>query len=165
MEENHSSSKDKKSSAGIKIALAALIVIALCGTSFMAGMTFQKKQAKNTASDNLSQLQGGFGSGNGRRINGNLGTITAISSTSITVKNDQTDVASTYTINNATIFKNGTVTASISDIKVGDTVMVRTGSSGSTTATSVTVNPEMPSMRGGMGPRGNDDSNGNQDSI
>jgi len=161
MEENHSSSKDKKSSAGLKIALAALIVIALCGTSFMAGMTFQKKQAKNTASDSLSQVQGRFGG----RINGNFGTVTAISSTSITVKNDRTDTTSTYTVDSNTAIKNGTASASITDIKVGDTVMVRTSSSSSTTATSVTVNPEMPSMNGGMGPRGNSGGNDDQDSI
>lgn len=155
--------KQKKSSEGIKIALTALVVVILCGVSFMGGMAFQKKQNSDTSTPSFAQGQGGFSqNGSGGRISGGFGTVTAISSSSITVKNSHSGSSKTYTITSNTTVKNGTTTASVSDIKVDDSVLVRTSSSDTKTASSITINPEMPIMNGG--PHGSG-GNSSQDSI
>ena len=144
--ESHVNHKTKKSADGFKIGLMALIVVVLCGVSFMAGMAFQKKQAKTTVA-NFS-TNGGFGNGmmGGRvGIRGGLGTVTAVSASSISVKNDRTISTSTYNINSDTTVTNNGTASTIGAIKVGDTVIVQTSSSDTKKASRIIVNPTMPS--------------------
>jgi hypothetical protein len=66
-----------------------------------------------------------------RSISGAIGRVTAITDTSITVKSKDGTV---YTVNtaNAKIWKNKNNAASLSDIKVGDSVIVQGAVNGST---------------------------------
>lgn len=133
-----------------KIALPVLGVLVLCGLSFWGGSAYGKGQTK-TSAPGLSQ-SGQFstmGGPRGIRQGGGIGNVTAISDTSITVKNDRTSESKTYTINSSTTITNDGASATASDIKTGDTVLVEASSSDSTTATRITLNP---SFGGGMGP-------------
>jgi len=125
-------------------------VIILCGLSFYGGVSYQKHHAKATPAANTnigSNGAGGFG-GSGARRSGGFGQVTAVSSTSITVSNQRTGASTTYSITSSTTITDSGQSVTTSDIQTGDTVLVTTSGSGSTTATAILVNP---SFGGGLG--------------
>lgn len=143
--------KKSKSTELIKIALAGMLVIAMCGVSFWVGVSYQKKQqpvgfnysGSRSISGNVPN--DGFGNGmGGTRARGGIGSVTAISSNSMTVKSERSDSSTTYSLTSSTAVINNDTNLSISDIKVGDTVMVQTSSSDNKTATKIIINPTMP---------------------
>lgn len=129
-----------------RIVLISIASVIGLGLSFLGGIQFQK--GKNTVV-NTTATQSQFGSmngqmmgpgGNGVRIRGNIGEVTAISSTSITYKN-RNDESKTFTINSDTkITKDGT-TATIDDIAAGDTVLITEDSADTSIAARIAVNP------------------------
>jgi hypothetical protein len=132
--------------------ILTVVVIALIVASFVGGMAYLKKN-QTTANTGSKNGFSGFGgqSGQGRPNGGQMGgfgTVAAISSTSITVQNPRSGTSKTFTITSSTTVTNNGSTASISDIKTGDMVIVRPASSGSTTASQIIVNP---TMNGGPG--------------
>jgi hypothetical protein len=69
------------------------------------------------------------------------GAITAVSATSITVKDTRTGQGVSFGITSNTSVTNANATASVSDLKVGDTVRVQTSSTTSTDAPLIELNP------------------------
>lgn len=69
------------------------------------------------------------------------GAITAISASSITVKDTRTGQGVTFAITSGTSVTDANATASVSDLKVGDSVRVQSASSTSTDATRIELNP------------------------
>jgi len=133
--------------------IAIALLIALGG--FYSGVHYQKGRQKNTAAtSNQSATGSGFGGGNfggGFRRQGNanrlIGTVSAISSTSITVQS-RTGTSKTLAITSSTTITNNGATASASDIQTGDTVFVTIDSSKTANAASIALNP---SFGGGQG--------------
>jgi hypothetical protein len=121
----------------------------------VAGIQIGKGSPSTTANESMmnggQQMGGGFGMRGGTR-----GSVTAVTDTSITVEDSRQNTTVTYTITDSTTITDGGETANISDIAVGDSVMIQ--SDGDTlssddaatkTATSIARNPTMPS--GGPG--------------
>lgn len=126
--------------------------IVLCAAGFAAGVAYQKDRTKNSAAISSSGssstgFPGGGRGGFGRRAGG-IGQVTTISATSITINNQRTGASNTYSIDSSTAISDNGQTVSTSDIQSGDTVLVTTSGSGSTTATRILVNP---SFGGGPG--------------
>ena len=121
------------------------VAIVLCAASFAAGVAYQKDHSKTTSVTSATgSTNGGFtggrGGGFGRRAGG-LGQVTAVSPTSITISNQRTGANTSYTINSSTAISDNGQTVITSDIQIGDTVVITTNGSGSTTATRILVNP------------------------
>lgn len=139
----------------LKPAIAAVTVIVLCGISFTAGQSYQKSHSKDTqttantrfGSQGMAGGPGGFG--NGQRPT--VGQVTAVSSDSITIKNDRTGSDQTLKITSSTVVENNGSTASVSDVKVGDTAFVQLDSNDSGAASRIILNPTMqgPGSQGG----------------
>ncbi len=131
------------------IFIIGVIVIAV--VSFFGGVQYQKGQhvaILTTASQAGRQSQGGFGGRMGGARSGGFGTVTAVSSDSITISQRSfgpdasgSGTSKTYTINASTAITDNGTTATSSDINTGDTVIIRTSDTTSTVATQITVNP------------------------
>jgi len=134
-----------------KVILGIIIIVAVAGLSFYWGVSYQKGHTSSSPTAS-HQGPGGFGGFGGGRFSGSrtVGTVSTISSTSITVQ-PQNGSAKTYTINGSTVISDNGSTVSYSSIKNGDTVFVISGSSTSTVATRILVNPSF----GGFGGGGN----------
>ena len=81
-----------------------------------------------------------------RRFGG--GTVSAVSAASITVRSTRDDTSKTYAITSSTAVLNGQETASISDIKAGDTVIVMPSTTDETQAARIVLNPSFPGFGG-----------------
>ena len=136
----------KRTNFGVIIIVA---VIMLAG-GFVGGMQYQKSKSTSTSGGFQNGQTGG--PGGMRQRNGGFGTVTAVSSDSITVSEQSmpgvssstsSTTTKTYTITSSTTITNNGSTVSASDIAVGDSVMIQTSSSTSSTATQITVNPTM----------------------
>lgn len=134
-------------SAGLVIA-----VIILCGLSFWGGASYQKHHTKSTPTAGTTPNFSGGGAGGfgGARRSGGFGQVTAVSSSSITVTNPRSGTGMTYTITGSTTISDNGQAVTVSDIQTGETVLITTSGSGSTTATSIMVNPSF----GGQGSSG-----------
>jgi hypothetical protein len=140
-----------KSSLPLKktlIYVAILVVVAVL--AFWGGIAYQK--GKHTTSTNTTSAARGFGAGRagfggmtGDRV---IGTVTAISSNSISLTSRFNGSTSTLAINSSTKITDNDQTVSTSDIKTGDNVFITKTSATSTTASVIIVNP---SFGGGMG--------------
>lgn len=144
----------------------AILVIIFAVAGFFGGVFYQKNKAKSANSNNLGNQfnqnsgPGGMGAGmNGQRPN--MGTVTAISSSSITIKDSRSNSEKTYTITSSTKVSDNGDTASVDDVKVDDEVMIMADSSESSEAAQIMLNPE---QGGGFGPRSDDDSSSSSDS-
>lgn len=145
------------SNGGWWAAIVATLVVGVVG-GLVAGIQIGKGSTSSTVAGNSAigdsqQMGGGFG-----MRGGTLGTVTAVSDASITVEDSRQSTTVTYTITDDTTVTDNGSTASVSDIAVGDTVMVQASSNSSSssssddsttqTATSIALNP---SMQGGPG--------------
>ena len=126
-----------------------IVVIVLCGLSFLGGTAYGKhSQAPTTTAS--AGFRGSGGPGGGRFSNGGgFGQVTAVSSSSITLQNPMSGTSNTYSITSSTGITDNGQTVTASDIQVGDTIIVRVASSGSTTASSIIVNPNVGGGGGG----------------
>jgi hypothetical protein len=145
-----------------------VILIVFCGLSFIGGISFQKHHGTSTtAATNLTSgapsgtSSGGFGGGGfgGTHRSGGFGTVTAISSSSITIQNSRTGDSTTYSISSSTTITDNGQTVTTSAIQMGDTVVITVASTGSTTATAIIVNP---SFGGGGSASGSSSQTPNQ---
>jgi hypothetical protein len=145
---------------GGQLAVGILIVAIL---SFLAGMQYQKGKTpatKAVSATNSSQYgsgsgrSGGFGGGF-QRSDRAFGTVSAVSSTSITIQT-RSGTTSTYTITSSTTVTNAGQSASVSDIQSGDTVIMTLDSSNTQDVSSIMLNPSF----GGGGGAGTSDSGG-----
>jgi hypothetical protein len=129
----------------------ALVLVA--GIAFFGGMQYQKSHGTSSLSANATGGFGGqgsttgasgsFGGPGGNAQMGSFGTVTAISSDSISVKDQRTSSVKTYSITSATTVTDDGSTSTVSAIAVGDSIMVQSSSSSSTTASTINLNPTM----------------------
>lgn len=132
----------------------ALIIVLLLG-AFWAGSKLTDRDRSTTITrnngfsstrsfgdveENGSSTQtmpsGGF---RGRGMMGTLGTVTAISSDSITIKDTQRGGLVTFKISASTTVTSGTDTKAVSDIKTDATVRIEASTSDSLTAASIAI--------------------------
>lgn len=136
-----------------------IVVILLCIASFYGGAVYEKGLKPKTTVTTASSGAFAFGPGgatghfSGRR--GGLGTVTAVSPSSITITSTATNSSLTYSITSTTAITDGSTGQAIqtSAINVGDTVLVRASSTSSTQAATIIDNPSFgggaPSSSGG----------------
>ncbi|HKR82422.1 MAG TPA: hypothetical protein VJR27_05510 [Candidatus Saccharimonadales bacterium] len=127
----------------VAVTLGAVLVVVL---SFVAGAQFERHHSGKAA----KPLSGRFGQGveqpsaGGRmRHMGTLGTVTAVSASSITIQNSRIGGNTTYTINSATKITKDGVTASVGDIQTGATVVIQASGSDVAAASEIEINPSM----------------------
>lgn len=121
-----------------------VLVVASLIIGFVLGAQFEKEKTGGTP----SKSRNSYGRYNMRR-SGALGTVIAVSDSSITIQNQRTGSDQTFTITSTTTITQNSSSASIGDVKAGDTVLIRTNSTDGSTATSIIINP---SLRGGLAP-------------
>jgi hypothetical protein len=150
----HSTSSQQVRRNPAPVAVAIIVVLALMIISFFLGLQYEKKHAPKTATGVTNTSRGGLGSGGfgggagrGNRGDNVIGTVTAITSGSITVDNSFSGSSTTLSISSATTITDNDQSVTISDIQTGDKVLITKSSSTSTTATSIDVNPSF----GGQG--------------
>jgi hypothetical protein len=142
------------------IGLLALVVV-LCGLSFYSGQQYQKHHPKTIIATGPSTRAfgpNGFEGPRGRM--GNIGQVTAVSDTSITVQNERSGDSTTYAVTTSTTISKDGSTATASDIKTGDTVLIEASSSDTKTATRILINPSF-----GGGPTQQQGSSSSPDSA
>lgn len=130
----------------VKAGAVTVAAVVLCGISFVGGMAYGKDHAKPSSVNTGGQFgfQGGNGPGGfraGQRPN--IGEVKAVSSDSITVSNAQSGSDQAFKITSGTTVENNGATGAVSDIKTGDTVVIQTDSSDSSTATRIILNPNL----------------------
>ncbi|HUD06176.1 MAG TPA: DUF5666 domain-containing protein [Candidatus Saccharimonadales bacterium] len=144
----------------IVLVVAGLVIV---GLSFYGGVRYEKGHLpKVTASSTSQDRSGSFGGGFGGRSGGQrptFGQVTAVSSSSITVNDQQTGSGTTFSITSGTTITDNGQTTTASDIAVGDTVAIAADSSNTSQASQIIVNPSY----GGYG--GSSSSNSNGDSA
>ena len=152
----------KKQDKTLQTIVMVVVAIAALGIGFGSGVVYQKgKSPKSTVASTDDSAQFGAVGGNlqnGRRgMLGGFGSVKVVSDTSITITNSRTNQDTVYSITSTTKILNGTAAASVSDIKVGDTVIIQPSTTSSTEASQITLNPQMPTGGpGGMQPGGSD---------
>ena len=150
------SSKTKKQIklpvSGIMIVGAALVAL----ISFLAGVQYQKGKTPTASTTQTASNQSGSNSGGPGGYGGGFkrgdrafGTVSSVSSTSITVQT-RNGSDKTYDITNSTTVNNDGQSASVSDIQTGNTVILTLDSSNTQNVTSISLNPSF-----GGGPGGN----------
>lgn len=152
MEEGYNNMKTDMAPAPVRRSTAFMVPMAIAvifgGLGFFGGAAYQKSNSSSTVSATGSMNGGAMGGG--QMQNGGFGTVSAVSDGSITITEQrQGTTTKTYTITTDTKIIDGTATATVGAIATGDRVMIQTDGSTSTTATQITINPEMPS--GGPG--------------
>jgi|GEM_PF-2440355 len=89
-----------------------------------------------------SSGMGAGGMGGGMFGGGSRGEVTAVSATSISLKDERSGGVITFDVNDATTVTNDDTDAGIGDIKIGDTVRVQgTTADDDSLASSITINP------------------------
>src|SRR5665213_1679175 len=125
-----------------KIVLIVIGALAYSVIIFYIGVAYQKHHNKTPVAATTKTTNGQFGNFGGR--GGNFadrlfGSVTAISPTSITVANSQTNSNTTVAINSSTTITNNQQTVSESSISDGQQVMVALDPSNTSVANSITV--------------------------
>jgi hypothetical protein len=138
----------------IGIVVAVVLIIA----GFFAGDSYGKNHAPKTVATTTSATgttgTSGFGGrtgGTGGFRGGAFGTVTAVSSSSITINNTRTGAATTYSITTSTTVTDSGSASTVSAIQVGDTVIVRPTATGSTVAATIMDNPSFGGGQAGSG--------------
>lgn len=121
--------------------LGVLVVIALMTGSFLAGIQYQKQQQKSITPALVGQNNGFGGQGQPKRGFGDMGTVTAITDTAITVKNAQSGATKTYTIGTSTTITEDGNELTATQIQVNDSVLIQTDTADTAVATQIIVNP------------------------
>lgn len=156
--------------SAVKYAAAGFVAVVFACGGFLGGMQYQKVADQNNGSGIAQTNSGGSfnqrsGNFNGARRAGNFGTVTSVSSTSITIALSGGRAAAgttkTYTINNSTTITSGGSSASVGDVHTGDRVMIRVSSSDVSVAASITINPSLRGMPGGQAQSSQDEPSNN----
>lgn len=156
----HEASSRSSKRVTLPVSTIALVIAAmvLCGVGFAGGVAYQKHKTKPAGQ--TSTVASGFtGRSGGARRGGNIGQVTAVSDTSISVINQRTNASTAYAINSSTAISDNSQTVAASDIKTGDTVLITTSTSDTKTATRILVNPSFGGGgQQGQGTSANDDT-------
>ena len=150
MEQSTSNSHHGPQIKGISLAKPFLVLVLLvifAGAGFYGGVSYEKSNdtkspsASNAAYSSYSGSGGGYG---GRFSGGQrptVGSVTAISPSSISIQDSRTGSTVTLSITSSTTITDSGQTVTTSDIQAGDTVVVVASSSNSTQASRILVNP------------------------
>ncbi len=135
-------SKKTRDNIYSKIFLVFLAFLLVAGFSFWGGTAYQKSHSRVGVA-NVSSIYGGEAGGNfsGHARYGGFGTVTAISSTTISVQDFRSGTVTSYAITPSTVITDNGTTVSYSDIANGDRVIVMASSSSPTVASTINVNP------------------------
>jgi hypothetical protein len=120
-----------------------LIIVALvvAGLSFYGGVAYQKGKHPSSAASAGAGLNGGRFGGRTGGQRPDIGQVTAVSPTSITVQNSRTGTSSTLSITSSTQITDNGQTVTVSDIQTGSTVLAVASTSDSSQAARIMVNP------------------------
>ena len=163
----HKKSARKTVSLTNVIGIGAVVAIVMGASGFAAGMQYRNGDNSTVsttgAPNGATRGAGGFRSGRG----GSFGTVTAVSDSSLTItpmqggpnSSNTSGTTKTYKITSSTVITANGATGSVSDIKSGDTVVIRTSTTDTATATSIRVGDAPGSMN-----QMNDNSSSNNDS-
>lgn len=156
-----SSKKTKSVSVSGKSLVNIGVVILALLIGFWIGTYYQKHHDKS--SNTSTTAFRGFGAPGGgagfRRGGANFGTVTAISSSSISVTTSSGS-SKTFNITSSTVINDGGQTVSYTDIQNGAKVIVATTSATSTDAARILVNPSFGGFGGGQSaPNGSSTNN------
>jgi len=130
--------------------VSVVVVIVVAIVSFYGGTRYQKSHQPTVATTTSSSsagggFGGGFGGGGGGRFGGTrrgiVGSVTAISSTSITIQGTADNASHTYSISSNTMISNNGQTAAASDIATGNNVLVIASPSDASQAARILINP------------------------
>lgn len=122
--------------------LMAAVGAVLLVVGFAGGMNYQKShQPKAMTALSTNGPRGGFSSRFSGGQRPDIGSVTAVTPTSITIQNDRTGTSSTLAITSTTQITNNGQTVAASTIQVGDRVLAVASTSDSTQAASIIVNP------------------------
>jgi len=126
----------KKKSKNLPIFLGVAVFLLLIA-SFFGGVYYEKGNGKTVQTGPVGAFGAQGGTGGQRLRNGTFGTVTAVSDSSITVNETRNNTTATYAVTaNTTVTTNGSA-GSVSDIKVGDSVLIVASSSDTKTATRI----------------------------
>ncbi|HXY18085.1 MAG TPA: hypothetical protein VEH48_01535 [Candidatus Nitrosopolaris sp.] len=146
------------SNLAYKLFLGFVGLVVVCGLSFYGGVHYQKSKQTDistSSGQSVASGQNGFAGGYGSRFGGqrpNIGSVTAVSSTSITIQSSFSGSSMTFGINSSTQVTENGQTVAVSNIQTGDNALVRTSGSGSTTASQIILNPGFGGRTGGSTP-------------
>jgi hypothetical protein len=123
---------------------AALAVTSIC---FLAGIQYQKSKTPVAAVVQTASSQGvpGRGFRGGVRA---IGSVSAVSGSSITIQTRSGSVR-TYTLTRSTTIRNNGQAGSVSDIQAGDTVMLALNAANTRDIDSIILNPNFGGEFGG----------------
>lgn len=148
--------------SGLMAAGAFILIIG----GFLAGVQYQK--SKSPASSNVKTVSSQSGSNSGgpggygggfRRGDRAIGTVSSVSSSSITIQR-RNGSSSIYAITGGTTVTNNGQSASVSDIQSGDMVVLSLDSSNTNDVTSIMLNPSFGGGPGGYGSQSSPSSSG-----
>lgn len=132
--------------------IAAVLVIIALGGGFLMGMQYEKSKAPSYANGPFmmggnGQMRGRFGSGQNAAFRPVRGQVLSVDNTGLTVKLSDGS-SKIVVVAPSTVFVKSS-TASASDVKSGDTIVVvgTANSDGSVTAQNVQINPPVGMMR------------------
>jgi hypothetical protein len=140
----------KKPNAFVRFLPFVAMTLIVGGVSFFGGIHYQKNKQGTATQTNLyetaptTQRFGGGPPNQQMRLRGALGGVTAVSSTSVSVRGVLNDTVNTYGINESTRVVSDSVTANISDIKIGDRIMVVASTADEKVAAEIMLNPPEP---------------------
>ena len=127
--------------------VSVVVVIVVAVVSFYGGTRYQKSRQPAAVVNKTAAAAGGFGGGFGGRFGGGgarrgiAGTVTAVSSTSITITGTADNASHTYSISSTTTVTNNGQSAAVSDIQSGNTVLVIANPSDTSQAARILINP------------------------
>jgi len=134
----------------VKPIVIVVAVLILSGLSFYGGIKYQKAHQPKTTASTVGQGSsfggqsvpiGGPGGGGFSGQRPTFGSVTAVSSSSITVNDQMSNSSKTFSITSTTTITDNGQTVTTSDISVGATVAVIADSSSSSQASRILVNP------------------------
>src|ERR1035438_5660564 len=123
---SHGNINKQPNNTTYKVILGVILLVVVVGISFYSGVSYQKKHGSSTTSTVAGSGLGGAGGGFGGRFSGSrtIGTVSAISPTSITVQPTSGASAVTYSITSSTTITDSGQTVAVGDIQTGVTVLV-----------------------------------------
>lgn len=138
------SSQSKKTTKSITfgqrdlLTIVVVVVVGLLG--FWGGLVYQKHHTKSAVAVTANGRFGAGGNFSTGRVGGGFGSVTAVSSTSITI-DTRSGTSKTYAITASTTITDAGQTVAASSIQTGERVIVAPSSSNAADAATIVVNP------------------------
>jgi len=155
---------NKKITSGVVLSVVVALLLGSVG-GFVAG-THIKMGSDKTATMSPSNADGTMNGRMGGRGMGTMGSVTKVADDSITIQDNRTGSSSTYAITDDTTITEDGSSVELNDIVSGDSVMIRTdGSSDTSQASSVIVNPAMGNIQSGQQRPDDADASGTSQSM